>query len=167
VDYIRGVAPAIAIEQKAHTRNPRSTVGTATEIYDYLKLLYARVGVTYSPVSGEPVKRDSVSDVVDYICGYGQGAKVMVLYPLRLGEGEGLLERLKVALGQGFTRVMQGGEVCFIEEVIQGRGAIDPEQAVDVLVDRLVVDVAQEGRQRLADSVQTAFLRGMVVVWWR
>ena len=160
VDYIRGVAPAIAIEQKAHTRNPRSTVGTATEIYDYLKLLYARVGVTYSPVSGEPVKRDSVSDVVDYICGYGQGAKVMVLYPLRLGEGEGLLERLKVALGQGFTRVMQGGEVCFIEEVIQGRGAIDPEQAVDVLVDRLVVDVAQEGRQRLADSVQTAFFEG-------
>ncbi|MEM7383199.1 MAG: excinuclease ABC subunit UvrA, partial [Bacteroidota bacterium] len=161
VDYIRGVSPAIAIEQKAHTSNPRSTVGTATEIYDYLKLLYARIGVTYSPVSGQPVKRDSVTDVVDYVYSYGEGTKVMILYSLELGEGEGLLERLKVTLGKGFTRVMQGGQVWFIEDVIQGQGSIDLQQPVEVLIDRLAVDrMVQEQRHRLADSIQTAFFEG-------
>ena len=161
VDYIRGVAPAIAIEQKTHTRNPRSTVGTATEIYDYLKLLYARIGVTYSPISGQPVKRDSVSDVVDHVYSYGQGTKVMILYPLQLSQDDSLLERLKITLGKGFTRVIQGGQVWFIEDVIQGQGSLDPQQAVDVLVDRLVVDrLVQEERHRLADSIQTAFFEG-------
>lgn len=161
VDYIRGVSPAIAIEQKAHTRNPRSTVGTTTEIYDYLKLLYARIGVTYSPISGQPVKKDSVADVVDYIYSYAQGTKVMILYPLQLSQSDSLLETLKITLGKGFTRVMQGGQVRFIEDVMQGQDSLDPQQAVDVLIDRLVVDkLAQEERYRLADSIQTAFFEG-------
>ena len=117
VDYIRGVSPAIAIEQKVNTRNPRSTVGTTTEIYDYLKLLFARIGKTYSPVSGKEVKRDSVTDVVDYINQQKDGARVMVACPLKIQKGRKREDELNLLLSKGFARVLLNGEVKFIEEL--------------------------------------------------
>ena len=106
VDYIRGVSPAIAIEQKVNTRNPRSTVGTLTEIYDYLKLLFARAGVTYSPISGKEVRKNTVSDVVNYVLSMGEGTKVMVLCPLLKHEDRDYKQELSILLSKGFTRVI-------------------------------------------------------------
>src|SRR5215216_5859851 len=104
VDYIKGVSPAIAIEQKVNTRNPRSTVGTSTEIYDYLKLLYARVGKTYSPVSGKEVRRDTVTDVVTSIHNFPNGTRVMVACPLHIKKGRKITEELNLLLSKGFAR---------------------------------------------------------------
>src|SRR5687767_6729224 len=118
VDYIRGVSPAIAIEQKVNTRNPRSTVGTSTEIYDYLKLLFARIGKTYSPVSGQEVKRDTVTDVVNTINKLPEGTRVMVAAPLRIKKGRKVQEELALLLSKGFARVLVNGEMKFIEDVI-------------------------------------------------
>ncbi|XWN35024.1 MAG: excinuclease ABC subunit UvrA [Roseivirga sp.] len=161
VDYIRGVAPAIAIEQKTSTKNPRSTVGTLTEIYDYLKLLYARIGTTYSPISGEPVTKDSVSDVVDYIQGQAEGAKVMILAPIKLLQGRSLTDTLKIELGKGFTRILQKDQLLFIEEVIADPTQVTTEEALYLLIDRVVVQQAtQENQFRIADSVQTALFEG-------
>src|SRR5690349_20905254 len=105
VDYIRGVSPAIAIEQKVNTRNPRSTVGTSTEIYDYLKLLFARVGRTYSPVSGQEVKRDTVTDVIDFINRLSPGTRIMISSPLKQAKGRKLEDELNLLLSKGFARV--------------------------------------------------------------
>ncbi|MEY3405665.1 MAG: excinuclease subunit, partial [Bacteroidota bacterium] len=112
VDYIRGVSPAIAIEQKVNTRNPRSTVGTTTEIYDYLKLLFARAGKTIAPDTGKEVRRDSVSDVVNAINVLPSGTKVMIACPLALVKGRKLSEELKILLGKGFARVLIDGEMA-------------------------------------------------------
>ena len=117
VDYIKGVSPAIAIEQKVNTRNPRSTVGTTTEIYDYLKLLFARIGVTYSPISGKQVKRDTVTDVVDFINQQKEGTRVMVACPLKIQKGRKLKDELDLLLSKGFARILMDGEVKFIEEM--------------------------------------------------
>jgi len=117
VDYIRGVSPAIAIEQKVNTRNPRSTVGTTTEIYDYLKLLFARIGKTYSPVSGKEVKRNTVTDVVDVINNFKPGTRVMVGCPLHIKTGRKLIDELNLLLSKGFARGLVNGEVKFIEEL--------------------------------------------------
>jgi excinuclease ABC subunit A len=118
VDYIRGVSPAIAIEQKVNTRNPRSTVGTTTEIYDYLKLLFARIGKTYSPVSGNMVKRDTVTDVVDFINHQSAGTRVMIACPLKLQKGRKIEDELNLLLSKGFARVLVDGNVQFIEELL-------------------------------------------------
>jgi excinuclease ABC subunit A len=161
VDYIRGLSPAIAIEQKGNSKNPRSTVGTMTEIYDYLKLLYARIGTTYSPISGQPVTRDSVSDVVDYIYQQGIGTKLMVLYPLIPSTERTFAETLQIELGKGFIRIRQQGQLYFIEEVLSNPSIIDPKQGIEVLVDRFAIDATDEdSRFRIADSVQTAFFEG-------
>ena len=161
VEYVRGVSPAIAIEQKNHSKHPRSTVGTSTEIYDYLKLLYARVGITYSPISGQQVTKDSVSDVVDYIWEHPAGTKVMVLAPLKRYANRSLDDTLKIELGKGFTRVIQGGDVLFIEEIIAGNAKLTRQEDLYLLVDRIVVDKRGEEHQfRMADSVQTAFFEG-------
>lgn len=161
VDYIRGLAPAIAIEQKNHTKHPRSTVGTSTEIYDYLKLLYARVGITYSPVSGQRVTQDSAADVVDYIQQHQEGTKVMILAPLEMPQNRNLVDTLKIALGKGFTRVMQGGALLFIEECIKDPNKLGAKETLYLLVDRIVVNKHDENNQfRIADSVQTAFFEG-------
>ncbi len=161
VDYIRGLAPAIAIEQKNHTKHPRSTVGTSTEIYDYLKLLYARVGITYSPVSDQQVTKDSASDVVDYIQQHQEGTKVMVLAPLEMTQNRNLVDTLKIELGKGFTRVMQGGALLLIEECIKDPNKLDAKEALYLLIDRIVVNKHDENNQfRIADSVQTAFFEG-------
>jgi excinuclease ABC subunit A len=178
VDYIRGVSPAIAIEQKVNTRNPRSTVGTTTEIYDYLKLLFARIGKTYSPISGKEVKRDTVTDVVDFIHRQREGTRIMIACPLRVQRGRKLADEFGILLSKGFARVLVNGEMQFIEELTGP--ATDAESAeakkkpkkpaainklapetVEILIDRAAVNAADEDLTfRLSDSVQTAFFEG-------
>jgi excinuclease ABC subunit A len=170
VDYIRGVSPAIAIEQKVNTRNPRSTVGTTTEIYDYLKLLFARIGQTYSPISGKVVKRNTVTDVVDYINRQKEGTRVMVACPLKIQKGRKPEDELNLLLSKGFARVLMNGEVKFIEEILNPTTEkattkkakpkkIDSE--IEILIDRTAVNASDEDLTfRLSDSVQTAFFEG-------
>lgn len=165
VDYIRGVSPAIAIEQKVNTRNPRSTVGTSTEIYDYLKLLFARVGKTYSPVSGKEVKRDTVTDAVDYINKQSPGTRVMISCPLKIHKGRKLEDELSLLLSKGFARVLIGDEVKFIEELLQSNSGKKKKSSapgdVNILIDRAAVNADDEDlTYRLSDSVQTAFFEG-------
>jgi excinuclease ABC subunit A len=170
VDYIRGVSPAIAIEQKVNTRNPRSTVGTTTEIYDYLKLLFARIGKTCSPVSGKVVKRNTVTDVVDYINKQKEGARVMVSCPLKIQKGRKPEDELNLLLSKGFARVLINSEVKFIEEILSpapDKGsnkkpkAKKIENEFEILIDRAVVNANDEDLTfRLSDSVQTAFFEG-------
>ena len=161
VEYIKGVSPAIAIEQKVNTRNPRSTVGTSTEIYDYLKLLFARVGKTYSPVSGELVTRDTVSQVVDFIFSQADNTKLMILCPLKRTEGRSLPDELNILLQKGFTRIKVNDEVLFIEELLNKEDGSANEAAISIMVDRAAVRSGDEDLQfRMADSVQTAFFEG-------
>jgi excinuclease ABC subunit A len=171
VDYIKGVSPAIAIEQKVNTRNPRSTVGTTTEIYDYLKLLFARIGKTYSPISGKEVKRDTVSTVVDYINGLPQGTRVMVACPLLIKKGRKLHDELNLLLSKGFARILVDGEMKFIEEILtppapEGKKKAPAKAAkitgeIEILIDRASVQPDDEDTTfRLSDSVQTAFFEG-------
>jgi excinuclease ABC subunit A len=165
VDYIKGISPAIAIEQKVGSKNPRSTVGTTTEIYDYLKLLFARVGVTISPKTGEIVKKESVDDAIKYVFSYPEGTKVMVLSPFYLKEGRDLAKELDLLLKKGFTRVLWNAEAFAIEDILEKVKEIKPEQ-IKVLIDRAVVKFAEDGTAdedasfRLSDSVQTAFYEG-------
>ena len=162
VDYIKGVSPAIAIEQKVNTRNPRSTVGTTTEIYDYLKLLFARIGVTYSPVSGQVVSKDSVSDVVDFINSHEAGTKVMISCPLVKLHRRSMEKELDILLSKGYTRVLKNGEVSFIEELLNEKVTFEEKQDIEILIDRAVVQPEDEDTiYRLGDSVQTAYFEGM------
>ncbi len=158
VDYIKGVAPAIAIEQKVSSRNPRSTVGTTTEIYDYLKLLFARIGKTISPVSGKEVKKDTVTDVVDYILSHEEGAKLMITTPLKQKEKRSLAKELEILMSKGYTRILIGEEVAFIEDILKSKEK--PKQEIEILIDRAVVQNDEATQFRLADSVQTAFFEG-------
>jgi excinuclease ABC subunit A len=166
VDYIRGVSPAIAIEQKVNTRNPRSTVGTSTEIYDYLKLLFARVGKTYSPVSGREVKRDTVTTVVDKINSLPVGTRVMVGCPLHIKKGRKLPDELNLLLSKGFARVLVNGEMQFIEEVLapsesKKKKTLKVDGEIEILIDRTSINPEDEDTTfRLGDSVQTAFFEG-------
>lgn len=161
VDYIRGVSPAIAIEQKVNTRNPRSTVGTTTEIYDYLKLLFARIGKTYSPVSGELVTRDTVSSVLDYIHTLAEGSKVMITCPLKIAKGRKLVDELNLLLSKGFARVLVDGEVKFIEELLKEKKGPAKTAVIEVLIDRAITKKEDEDLSfRLSDSTQTAFFEG-------
>ncbi|MEQ8304320.1 MAG: excinuclease ABC subunit UvrA [Cyclobacteriaceae bacterium] len=161
VDYIKGVSPAIAIEQKVNTRNPRSTVGTTTEIYDYLKLLFARVGKTYSPVSGLPVQRDTVSSVLDVIHKLKNGSKIMIACPLTVARGRKLDDELSLLLSKGFTRILVNGETRFIEEVIENKKKPAKSSAFEILIDRAITNADDEDLTfRLSDSVQTAFFEG-------
>jgi excinuclease ABC subunit A len=161
VDYIRGVSPAIAIEQKVNTRNPRSTVGTSTEIYDYLKLLFARVGRTYSPVSGQEVKRDTVTDVIDYINRLSPGTRIMISSPLKQAKGRKLEDELNLLLSKGFARVWIDKEVKLIEDLLKLPAAqLKKLKAgqLEILIDRAAVNAEDEDLTfRLSDSVQTAF----------
>ncbi|HYG04538.1 MAG TPA: excinuclease ABC subunit UvrA [Chryseosolibacter sp.] len=169
VDYIKGVSPAIAIEQKVNTRNPRSTVGTSTEVYDYLKLLFARIGVTYSPVSGKEVKRDTVTDVVNYMNSFPGGTRVMIASPLHVKKGRKLTDELNLLLSKGFARVLTNGNVHFIEEILNPTPEEGKKKAkapkiqgdVEILIDRASVNAQDEDTVfRLSDSVQTAFFEG-------
>ncbi|MBX0292842.1 excinuclease ABC subunit UvrA [Hymenobacter sp. HSC-4F20] len=161
VDYIRGISPAIAIEQKVSIKNNRSTVGTSTEIYDYLKLLFARVGRTYSPVSGEQVRKDNVADVVDYLFRLPEGTRAMVLAPLLPSEdGRPMSKELDLLLQKGYSRVVVNGETAFIEELI-AEGQPEVQGDVFIMIDRAVIQPGDEDLMfRLSDSVQTAFFEG-------
>lgn len=160
VDYIKGVSPAIAIEQKVSSRNPRSTVGTTTEIYDYLKLLYARIGVTYSPESGLPVRRDTVSSVIDIINQLPENTRIMVLCPLKINPERGLEKEFELLMTKGFSRVVVDGELYYLEELPEDFYKSEHHK-IYILIDRLTVQPEDEDSQfRLADSVQTAFFEG-------
>ncbi|MBX2961457.1 MAG: excinuclease ABC subunit UvrA [Cyclobacteriaceae bacterium] len=162
VDYIRGVSPAIAIEQKVNTRNPRSTVGTTTEVYDYLKLLFARIGKTYSPISGKEVKRDSVTDVVNEINALPEGTRIMVACPLSVKKGRKIQEELNLLLSKGFARVLINGGPKFIEDLLtEKKKSTTKDTMLEILIDRASVNPADEDTVfRLSDSVQTAFYEG-------
>lgn len=158
VEYIKGISPAVAIQQKVNTRNPRSTVGTSTEIYDYLKLLFARVGRTYSPVSGKEVKRDTISDVVNFILEQEENSRLMISAPFQLKEERPLEEQLNVLKQQGFNRLLIKEETVRIEDI--DLSSINPDD-IHILIDRVVVKKDDEDNQnRIADSVQTAFYEG-------
>lgn len=160
VDLIEGIAPAIAIQQRTATKNPRSTVGTNTEILDHLKLLFARVGRTFSPMSGEEVKKDSVEDVVDALFQWPAGTKAAIYSPLHIPEERSLQQELEVLKQQGFTRIKQEDQVLRIDRALDEQEL--PEGAeLYLVVDRIVVDPDDEdGRSRITDSVQTAFDQG-------
>ncbi|MBC2840668.1 excinuclease ABC subunit UvrA [Robiginitalea sp. SC105] len=155
VDYIRGIAPAIAIEQKVNSTNPRSTVGTTTEIYDYLKLLYARIGKTYSPVSGEEVKKDRVSNVVDFVRNFESGSRLLLLAPMRIPEDREVGKSLELLSKQGYARIKYKGEVVRISPEIEDVG-----REFDLVVDRIVVREGEDFQNRLAGAVDTAFFEG-------
>lgn len=161
VDYIKGVSPAIAIEQKVATKNPRSTVGTTTEIYDYFKLLFARAGITYSPISGQEVKKDTVTDVVNFILSHAEGTRVMILTPLKVKEDRKIEKELELLLHKGYTRIVIDGEVKQIEDIQEQKIKIANTQKLEILIDRNVVKHDDEDTQfRFSDSVQTAFFEG-------
>ncbi|WP_397362834.1 excinuclease ABC subunit UvrA [Olleya sp. R77988] len=156
VDYIKGIAPAIAIEQKVNSTNPRSTVGTTTEIYDYLKLLFARIGRTYSPISGQEVKKDTVTDVLNYIKGLDQNKKLLLLAPFILEEGRDLQDKLKALNAQGYSRIKVDHKVLRIDDAKDLTSTKD----LFLVVDRIVTKDDEDFYNRLADAIQTAFFEG-------
>jgi excinuclease ABC subunit A len=160
VDFIDGIPPAIAIEQKVNTRNPRSTVGTSTEIYDYLKLLYARAGITYSPISGEVVKRDSVADVVDYILSFEEGISLLILSPIAHKLDSNFYAYLEVLLNQGTTRMEYNGNVVKLEEILEKKPKLQAKDDLNIIIDRIRVSKDEDSVSRFADSVQTAYAEG-------
>ncbi len=160
-DYIKGVSPAIAIEQKVNTRNPRSTVGTSTEIYEYLKLLFARVGKTFSPVSGELVKRDTVTSVANFFYDLEEGCRVHVFSPLIIKNGRSLQEQLNIVMQQGFSRLVVKGEQKRIEDLLMSTEVECNCEDCLILIDRFVIRKEDEDlRSRVEDSLQTAFFEG-------
>ena len=164
-DFIKGLPPAIAIEQKVSSRNPRSTVGTSTEIYEYLRLLFARVGKTYSPVTGQLVKKHDTEDIVACMRSYTPGTRFTVLAPLVVRDGRTLQEQLTVAMQQGFARVEVNDEIIRIEEVLEKVTSADSEfiihnSELKIVIDRLSVDDSKETLSRLIDSTETAFYEG-------
>jgi len=160
VDMISGIPPAIAIEQKVNTRNPRSTVGTSTEIYDYLKLLYARIGITYSPVSGKRVKRHSVTDVVNFLRDIGSGEEAIILAPFIFPEGRQVKEQLELLLKQGITRILGEERPVKIEEILKSGTIPESGSRIMVIIDRVKIQLDEDSLSRYADSVQTAFSLG-------
>ena len=161
-DYIKGIPPAIAIEQKVNSRNPRSTVGTSTEIYEYMRLLFSRVGHTFSPISGQEVKRHTTEDVVKCMLSHPEGTRFMVLCPIRLPEGRSLRQQLEMYIQSGFARLLTPeGEVMRIEEYLP---SVSPKQmktsGESLAIDRLTVSQSKDVIARLVDSAETAFYEG-------
>ncbi|NNC49059.1 MAG: excinuclease ABC subunit UvrA [Flaviramulus sp.] len=156
VDYIKGIAPAIAIEQKVNSTNPRSTVGTTTEIYDYLKLLFARIGKTYSPVSGIEVKKDTVTDVLNYLKTFSEGEKLLLLAPIYLEEDRTIEDKIKALQQQGYARLKINETIIRIEDVVD----IKKKDSILLVVDRIITKTDEDFFNRLADAIQTAFFEG-------
>ncbi|MEZ4803109.1 MAG: excinuclease ABC subunit UvrA [Gelidibacter sp.] len=156
VDFIKGIAPAIAIEQKVNSTNPRSTVGTSTEIYDYLKLLFARIGKTYSPISGNLVKKHTTADVLDLVKSFEDGEKLLLLAPIPLEASRTMEDKLKVLQQQGYARVQHEHEVLRIEDALEK--TIDKD--IFLVVDRIVVKHEEDFYNRLADAIETSFFEG-------
>ena len=160
-DFIKGIPPAIAIEQKVISRNPRSTVGTTTEIYEYLRLLFARIGRTYSPISGQEVKKHSTEDIIQCTLQYAPGTKFLVLAPIYLNEGRTLEQQLKIYVQNGYTRLADGGNVIRIDDFLAEDSSISQQQTdLYLVIDRLSVDAAKDAISRLVDSAETAFYEG-------
>ncbi|MCM1021821.1 MAG: excinuclease ABC subunit UvrA [Muribaculum sp.] len=171
VDFIRGLPPAIAIEQKVNTRNPRSTVGTSTEIYDYLRMLFGRIGQTYSPVSGQQVKKHTVEDVVATVATYAEGTRLAIAAPLLIPKGRETAKHIEVLMKGGYSRlVTSDGDFIEMEHLLSSGQAndIDVERTY-LLIDRLSASKSQDSISRLADSSETAFFEGhdemMLLVW--
>ncbi|WP_433763308.1 excinuclease ABC subunit UvrA [Flavobacterium ginsenosidimutans] len=160
VEYIKGIAPAIAIEQKVNTTNARSTVGTSTEIYDYIKLLFARIGRTYSPISGQEVKKNTVTDVIADVKSLPLDSRWLLLSPIHLEEGRQLEDKLKILLQQGFARILVDNEMVRLDEFSASDLHKFDNKDVLLIIDRIVVKEEEEFYNRLADAVQTAFFEG-------
>ena len=159
-DFIRGIPPAIAIEQKVISRNPRSTVGTTTEIYEYLRLLYARIGRTYSPISGEEVKKHSTEDIVQKVLEYSKGTRFVVMSPIRLQDGRTLEQQLKAYILEGYARIFVDNDFVRIDDYLAELPAdADPER-IYLVIDRMSVDDSKDAIARLVDSSETAFFEG-------
>lgn len=165
-DFIKGLPPAIAIEQKVNTRNPRSTVGTSTEIYDYLRLLYGRIGKTISPVSGQEVKKHTIEDVINTALGYPDGTRIAIATPVKLLHNRSFKAQLEIYLKEGYSRLVKGGEFILIDDIINTE---DNVEEYDLLIDRLAVTHEGDEMSRLADSIETAFFEGqdecVMLVW--
>ncbi|MGB1231029.1 MAG: excinuclease ABC subunit UvrA [Winogradskyella sp.] len=159
VDYIKGIAPAIAIEQKVNSTNPRSTVGTTTEIYDYLKLLFARIGKTYSPISGNEVKKHSVADVLKHIKSFEDRTKLLLLSPIELEEGRTIENKLQTLQQQGYARIKVKNEVVRIDEALKTN--LKSAKDLFLVVDRIVFKNDEDFINRLADAIETAFFEGL------
>ncbi len=159
VDYIKGIAPAIAIEQKVNSTNPRSTVGTTTEIYDYLKLLFARIGKTYSPISENEVKKHTVTDVLDYISKFEEGSKLLLLSPIILEEGRTVENKLQTLQQQGYSRIKHIDNVLRIDDAL--KQDIKTDKDLFLVVDRIVYKDDEDFLNRLADAIETAFFEGV------
>lgn len=159
VDFIKGISPAIAIEQKVNSTNPRSTVGTTTEIYDYLKLLFARIGKTYSPISGNLVKKHSTKDVLDYISKFDEGAKLLLLSPLVLEKGRTLENKLKALQQQGYARIKVGDDVLRIDDALAAK--LNSKNQLFLVIDRIVYQNNDDFLNRLADAIEVSFFEGI------
>ena len=156
-DYIKGIPPAVAIEQKVNTSNPRSTVGTSTEIYDYIKLLYARAGQTFSPVSGKEVKRDQVDDICRFILQGNSGKNVVILAkPQKLHQQQ----NLSLLLSQGFTRIKYGNEFLRIDDVVTNKQEFKEQEKLYLVIDRISVNDERDTMSRVSESVETALYEG-------
>lgn len=168
VDFIKGLPPAIAIEQKVISRNPRSTVGTSTEIYEYLRLLYARIGRTFSPISGEEVKHHSVEDVIEKVMSYSEGTKFCILAPLHIVEGRSIQNQLEMEMQEGYARIYVDNDFIRIEDWLEQNPADDDNKStakgkaknIYLVIDRLSVDNSKDTLTRLTDSCETAFYEG-------
>jgi len=165
VEYIKGVAPAIAIQQKVNTTNARSTVGTSTEIYDYLKLLYARIGKTISPVSGKEVKKQNVTDVVDFIKNQPLNEKWLLLTPIYVEKNRTLNEKLNILLQQGFARILMENKMVKMEDFLTSNDTKKSNLDVFIIVDRIVIQHEENFYNRLSDAVSTAFFEGKGVLF--
>ena len=160
-DFIKGLPPAIAIEQKVISRNPRSTVGTNTEIYEYMRLLFARIGHTYSPISGEEVKRHTPEDIIHCIMGFSKGTKFMMLSPLHVVEGRTLKKQLEMYMQEGYSRLYKGGEVLRIEDLLNEDNISDTDaSSLFLIIARMSVDDSKDAISRMTDSAETAFYEG-------
>ncbi|MDE6021879.1 MAG: excinuclease ABC subunit A, partial [Muribaculaceae bacterium] len=156
-DYIKGLPPAIAIEQKVNTRNPRSTVGTSTEIYDYLRMLYARIGHTYSPITGEEVKRETIEDIIGKILSLPEGTRIAVLIDLKVPEGRNVVSQLGIYQKEGYSRLEKDGAFVEISDIVSKleEGNMTDEDALTyrLLIDRLAVSGEKDEVSRLTDSI--------------
>lgn len=167
-DYIKGLPPAIAVEQKVNTRNPRSTVGTATEIYDYLRMLFARAGHTFSPVSGQEVRKHGIEDIVKSVRSYPEGTRLAVLIDIRLPEGRDFAQQLDIYTKEGYSRLEKDGEFIEIADLVASGAPAAPD-GYRLLIDRLAVSSDKDEISRLTDSIETAYFEGhdeaIVKVW--
>ena len=162
-DFIKGIPPAIAIEQKVISRNPRSTVGTTTEIYEYLRLLYARIGKTYSPISGQEVKKHSTEDIIQCTRQYAPGTKYVVMAPITLSNDRTIEQQLKLYMQNGYARIAVDGNIVRIDDFLANPSPLPLEgkgEALYLVIDRLSVDDAKDAISRLVDSAETAFYEG-------